>query len=405
MKLRKILVCIHIYYHNQVDYIIDKLKSLNGIDYDLFVTYTNENKETNEKFLNFNKNAKFKIVENKGYDIYPFLVLINEIDLEKYSSVLKLHTKNKDEFDSYSWRDDLYENLMGTKNIFKANLKKIEKYGLVGSKKRITTMNERCPENVWLFEDVCKQIGIEPKKVNFIAGTIFLARIEIIKRIKELNLLQLDFENKTMETGSNGTVAHVIERLFGVLCNDLGYKIYGSNKRKIFSKEWKNNILRKIFSIQNKNCKKFYTIFGITISKNRYEYEIKGLDNNIYITKNNERKFLKEKAINGLEIIIKGNGNTIKIAKNASFENSKLIIISNTNEIIIEDNVKLKNCTFVLKENENKLLKITKNTSLEDKEIVLKNINEECIIWWEKDIAFLQATVKKIKLAMIFYFI
>ncbi len=380
MKLRKILVCIHIYYHNQVDYIIDKLKSLNGIDYDLFVTYTNENKETNEKFLNFNKNAKFKPVENKGYDIYPFLVLINEIDLEKYSSVLKLHTKNKDEFDSYSWRDDLYENLMGAKNIFKANLKKLEKYGLVGSKKRITTMNERCPENVWLFEDVCRQIGIEPKKANFIAGTIFLARIEIIKRIKELNLLQLDFENKTMETGSNGTVAHVIERLFGVLCNDLGYKIYGSNKRKIFSKEWKNNILRKIFSIQNKNCKKFYTIFGITISKNRYEYEIKGLDNNIYITKNNERKFLKEKAINGLEIIIKGNGNTIKIAKNASFENSKLIIESNTNDIIIEDNVKLKNCTFVLKENENKLLKITKNTSLEDKEIVLKNINEECVI-------------------------
>ena len=380
MKLRKILVCIHIYYHNQVDYIIDKLKSLNGIDYDLFVTYTNENKETNEKFLNFNKNAKFKIVENKGYDIYPFLVLINEIDLEKYSSVLKLHTKNKDEFDSYSWRDDLYENLMGTKNIFKANLKKLEKYGLAGSKKRITTMNRRFPENTLLFEKICRQIGIEPKKANFIAGTIFLARIEIIKRIKELNLLQLDFENKTMETGSNGTVAHVIERLFGVLCNDLGYKIYGSNKRKIFSKEWKNNILRKIFSIQNKNCKKFYTIFGITISKNRYEYEIKGLDNNIYITKNNERKFLKEKAINGLEIIIKGNGNTIKIAKNASFENSKLIIESNTNDIIIEDNVKLKNCTFVLKENENKLLKITKNTSLEDKKIVLKNINEELII-------------------------
>ena len=380
MKLRKILVCIHIYYHNQVDYIIDKLKSLNGIDYDLFVTYTNENKETNEKFLNFNKNAKFKIVENKGYDIYPFLVLINEIDLEKYSSVLKLHTKNKDEFDSYSWRDDLYENLMGTKNIFKANLKKLEKYGLAGSKKRITTMNRRFPENTLLFEKICRQIGIEPKKANFIAGTIFLARIEIIKRIKELNLLQLDFENKTMETGSNGTVAHVIERLFGVLCNDLGYKIYGSNQRKIFSKEWKNNILRKIFSIQNKNCKKFYTIFGITISKNRYEYEIKGLDNNIYITKNNERKFLKEKAINGLEIIIKGNGNTIKIAKNASFENSKLIIESNTNDIIIEDNVKLKNCTFVLKENENKLLKITKNTSLEDKKIVLKNINEELII-------------------------
>ena len=380
MKLRKILVCIHIYYHNQVDYIIDKLKSLNGIDYDLFVTYTNENKETNEKFLNFNKNAKFKIVENKGYDIYPFLVLINEIDLEKYSSVLKLHTKNKDEFDSYSWRDDLYENLMGTKNIFKANLKKLEKYGLVGSKKRITTMNERCPENVWLFEDVCKQIGIEPKKANFIAGTIFLARIEIIKRIKELNLLQLDFENKTMETGSNGTVAHVIERLFGVLCNDLGYKIYGSNQRKLFSKEWKNKFLRTLFSIQNKNCKKFYTIFGITFSTNRYKYKVKGDDVDIYITDDKDKKFLKSKQIDGLEIKINGNGNYIKIAKSAKFKNCKLIINSNTNDVIIEENVQLENCLFNLNENEGKLLKITKNSNLKNRELVLKNKNEECII-------------------------
>ena len=92
-----------------------------------------------------------------------------------------------------------------------------------------------------------------------------------------------------METGSIGTNAHVIERLFGVICNELGYKIYGSNQRKVFSKEWKNNILRKIFSIQNKNCKKFYTIFGITFSKIRYKYKIKGCDNNIYLTENEER--------------------------------------------------------------------------------------------------------------------
>ena len=380
MKLKKVLVCIHIYYHNQVDYIIDKLKSLNGIDYDLFVTYTNENKETNEKFLNFNKNVKFRIVENKGYDIYPFLVLINEIDLEKYSSLLKLHTKNCSTARNIIWRNDLYENLLGTKYIFRKNLNKLKKYGIVGSKARITTMNERCPENVWLFEDVCKQIGIEPKKANFIAGTMFLARIEIIKRIKELNLLRLDFENKKMETGSIGTNAHVIEMLFGVICNELGFKIYGSNQRKAFSKEWKNNFLRKIFSIQNKDCKKFYTIFGITFSKNRYKYRIKGDDVIIYIINDKDKKFLKSKQINGLEIEIKGNGNYIEIAKNASFENSKLIIESNTNDVIIEDNVNIKNCTFILNGNENKLLKKTKNASLKDREIDLKNINEECII-------------------------
>ena len=380
MKKNRILVCIHIYYHNQVDYIIEKLSTLNRLNYDIFITYSEKNEETNKKFLDFDKNTRFLLVENKGYDIYPFLTLINKINLEKYFCVLKLHTKNHDKTGSYIWRDQLYNNLMETKTIFRKNLGKLKKYGIVGSKYRITEMENYWPEDSWLFEKVCKQIGIPATKTKFVAGTIFLARIEIIKKIKELNLLQLDFESKKIETGSNSTNAHVVERLFGVICNELGFKIYGSNQRKAFSKEWRNNILRKIFSIQNKNCKKLYTIFGITFSKIRYKYKIKGCDNNIYLTENNERKFLKEKTIKGLEILINGDGNVIKIAKSASFENSKLIIESNTNDIIIEDNVKLKNCTFVLKENENKLLKITKNTSLEDKEIVLKNINEELII-------------------------
>lgn len=112
------------------------------------------------------------------------------------------------------------------------------------------------------------------------------------------------------------------------------------------------------------NWKRFYTIFGITFSKIRYKYKIKGCDNNIYLTENNERKFLKEKTIKGLEILIDGNGNTIKIAKSANIENSKLIIESNTNDVIIEDNVNIKNCTFILNGNENKLLKITKKCKL-----------------------------------------
>lgn len=380
LKDKKLLVCVHIYYHNQVDYVIEKLKNITGVCYDLYVTYSVENKETKEKFLKFNENTKFLIVENKGYDIYPFLCLINELSLENYGYVLKLHTKNKDEFDSYSWRDDLYENLMGTKNIFKTNLKKLKKYGLVGSKKRITTMNRRFPENTFLFEKVCNNIGLKPKKANFVAGTIFLSKIEIIKKIKELNLLQLDFENKVMKTGSEGTNAHVTERLFGVICNEMGYKIYGSNQRKLFSKEWKNKSLRTLFSIQNKNCKKYYTFFGITFSTNRYKYKIKGDDVDIYITDDKGKKFLKSKQIDGLEIKINGNGNYIKIAKSAKFKNCKLIINSNTNDVIIEENVQLENCLFNLNENEGKLLKITKNSNLKNRELVLKNKNEECII-------------------------
>lgn len=169
----KILVCVHIYYHNQVDYIIEKLKSLNALDYDLFVTYANENKETNEKFLNFNKNVKFKPVKNKGYDIYPFLVLINEIDLENYSSLLKLHTKNCSTARNIIWRNDLYENLLGTKYIFRKNLNKLKKYGIVGSKNWIYEMEDYWPEDSWLFEDVASKLELNLKKQILLQGQYF----------------------------------------------------------------------------------------------------------------------------------------------------------------------------------------------------------------------------------------
>lgn len=295
MKKNRILVCIHIYYHNQVDYIIEKLSTLNRLNCDIFITYSEKNEETNKKFLDFDKNARFLLVENKGYDIYPFLTLINKINLEKYFCVLKLHTKNHDKTGSYIWRDQLYNNLMETKTIFRKNLGKLKKYGIVGSKYRITEMENYWPEDSWLFEKVCKQIGIPATKTKFVAGTIFLARIEIIKKIKELNLLQLDFESKKIETGSNSTNAHVVERLFGVICNQLGYKIYGSDQRKIFSRDWNKETVEKIFSIKNLDAYKYITIFGFLIKLNRYNYQINGKRNKLFLIKNNKTVFFKKK--------------------------------------------------------------------------------------------------------------
>ena len=184
---------------------------------------------------------------------------------------------------------------METKTIFRKNLGKLKKYGIVGSKYRITEMENYWPEDSWLFEKVCKQIGIPATKTKFVAGTIFLARIEIIKKIKELNLLQLDFESKKIETGSNSTNAHVVERLFGVICNQLGYKIYGSDQRKIFSRDWNKETVEKIFSIKNLDAYKYITIFGFLIKLNRYNYQINGKRNKLFLIKNNKTVFFKKK--------------------------------------------------------------------------------------------------------------
>ena len=162
MKHKKILVCVHIYYHNQVDYIVEKLKNIKKYDYDLYVTYSQENQETKEKFIDFNKNTNFLLTENIGYDIYPFLVLIDKIDLDNYDCLLKLHTKNHDKYGSYNWRDDLYENLLDTEYIFRNNFNKLKKYGMVGSKKWILKMGDKLPEDSWLYEKICTE-----KRVDF----------------------------------------------------------------------------------------------------------------------------------------------------------------------------------------------------------------------------------------------
>ena len=161
--------------------------------------------------------------------------------------LLNSDTKNHDKYGSYNWRDDLYENLLDTENIFRKNLNKLKRYGIVGSKDWIFKMADKLPEDSWLYEEICAKVGIKPIKAKFVGGTIFLARIEIIEKIKELNLLKLDYSCKKMETGSNSNAAHVVERLFGVICKQMNMRIYGSDQLKMFSKKWiKKHILRNI---------------------------------------------------------------------------------------------------------------------------------------------------------------
>ena len=89
----KLLVHLHLYYHDQLGYFISKLKNITCA-YDLYVTYTTENKETNDKLHKFKNDVHLLLLENKGYDLYPFIEVINRVNLDDYTYILKLHTKN-----------------------------------------------------------------------------------------------------------------------------------------------------------------------------------------------------------------------------------------------------------------------------------------------------------------------
>ena len=79
---------------NQKPKIIYKFSNINHCDWDLFVTYVDENEKSKNKILKIKPDTKFIKVKNAGYDILPFLKIIENVNLSEYDYILKMHTKN-----------------------------------------------------------------------------------------------------------------------------------------------------------------------------------------------------------------------------------------------------------------------------------------------------------------------
>lgn len=269
----KILLHIHIYYHNQIDYIIKKLKNIKDFDYRLYVTIAQENEKTVAQLKAIKQDVVIIKTENLGYDIWPFVYVLNQVNLSEFDYILKLHTKNfrtnkNDRFGyGYFWRNTLYDCLIGSKKIFSDNLRLIKspKIGMVGAKKYLYSTLDMPFYDLEYFENICKKLKI-PSQGNFIGGTMFLAKAEIFQKIKNLNLALTNFE-ESGETNSNDNLAHCLERIFGILTENSCCKIIGVNDKFWFNKIGIYKILYSLFSIKRiSNVKKQICIFGIKIT-------------------------------------------------------------------------------------------------------------------------------------------
>lgn len=264
---KKLLCHLHLYYSNQLDYFLEKLKNINGVDYDLFVTMPKYNKEVEDKILAFKSNSKILTGENRGYDVWPFIKIIKNVDLEKYDYVLKLHTKNHDRKGKFSWRNKAVDALIKDKRRFKNNIKRLKRkdIGLIASGKYIFKAEGDQPENNDMLFNEMKRIGFELKSLKYAAGTMFLAKSEIFKFLKRDDINETMFEIGG-KSHTCGTYAHVYERLFSFSCYQLNYKIYGIIDGMFFK-----DIYQKIFAIKNSydRTHKVITILGLKIKFKR----------------------------------------------------------------------------------------------------------------------------------------
>ncbi len=231
----KLLVHLHLFYVNQLDYFLKKLENI-SICFDLFVTHI-ENFDIQKLKTSF-PDANIIKVDNIGWDVYPFLQVLSSVNLDKYDFVLKLHTKNETKilditpsFNLFSkhriWRDCLINPLIGSKEIFNEVLEilKDDNVGMVAGAEVI------CPSDIF-SKGISKKIsaqmyrlGISQDDKRFVAGTMFLSRAYLLKPLVGV------FTEEDFGVPKNGVedMAHVLERVFSMIITGQGKKIKGNS--------------------------------------------------------------------------------------------------------------------------------------------------------------------------------
>lgn len=230
MLNKKILVHFHLFYHNQLNFWINKLKNISNCEWDLYVTVCDEDKIVEKRLKDLKSDVKIVKVKNLGYDVYPFLQILKMVNLSEYDYVLKLHTKAKQGviFKSYEWRRNLIEPLLGTKKQFEKVLDIIDSQkdiGLVASSLCFFNYSGTVPEESYMLNAMMYRLGLNYYPSQYLSGTMFIARACIFEKITNTNFSEIDFSTNSC-TGGNSTNAHVLERIFTLLVLNCGLKIY-----------------------------------------------------------------------------------------------------------------------------------------------------------------------------------
>lgn len=281
--MKKILVALHIYYHDHVEYYIDKLANINGCQWDLVVTYSEYSAATEEKLKAFRPDVRLVKTENAGYDLWPFIKALRLVDISSYDYILKLHTKNTDVFKwkanglrmkGNKWRNTLVDALLKTPEQFRRCLDLFERHpdtGMVCSYELLVGLTQRRREDLSMLRDEAARIGIGSVSGKFCAGTMFLVKAECMKKIRD-SYVDADSWPSYSRSHSKGTLAHVYERLLSFAVSDSGYRIrtlaaYRKNVPSVFIHNTFSPVLKSLFTIDRhgEDERKYLTILGIRI--------------------------------------------------------------------------------------------------------------------------------------------
>ncbi len=232
----KLLVHLHIFYYNQTGYFVSKLANISGCDWDLYVTEYNHDAGIENQFQTLGANVHYVSVENRGYDVWPFIKVIKSVNLDDYDLVMKLHTKNRRDrsckingikLNGFQWRNELVDSLLSSKAHFRRLLGYFEtdpKLGLVCSRWLYKKTSNSLAEDLSKLQDEIGRLGLENMGEYFCAGTMFMARADMYGFLLS-DKVSAEMFSTRQHTTSQGSMAHVYERILSMIPGACSYKV------------------------------------------------------------------------------------------------------------------------------------------------------------------------------------
>ncbi len=228
--MKPVLVHVHVFYPSVWPELRACVQNIAPHPFELIVTLVEHQEELEAGILADFPVARIELVENRGYDIAPFLHVLSLVSLDDYSYVVKLHTKRAEsvlpfrDFKGREWRDCLLAFLSSPER-FESHLAAFEANPAIGMQadyrllvtKDIHGRVFRSMFNRWL-----KQHHLPRIPFTFVAGTMFVARAPLMKKLLEFGVKSEDFST---EHSHGASLAHVMERLFGYIICQQGYLV------------------------------------------------------------------------------------------------------------------------------------------------------------------------------------
>lgn len=259
-KNKKILVILHLFYINAFKEIKYYLQNLSCYKYDLVISYV-ENYDYGTLFKEikrFKKDVVFVPVKNLGYDIWPFIKVLKETNLDSYDIVFKIQSKRTEYanliygnfFKNRDWFLCLFDGILGPYNVHKtvSSLTSNERIGLSCSQRLIVSDSE---PKLSRTKKRLKELGITiSDDYCFVSGTCFAIKKEIAERIKELDVKEENFTRSSYRGFFSN--AHALERYIGNVAKEMGYLYQGNHTGMIQENKWNRleEKLRKLSGIR-----------------------------------------------------------------------------------------------------------------------------------------------------------